>query len=166
MKSKNNKGFGCWKNGSKKIVEYSKIISILKKVEKYEDHKIIVGSDSIKFIDHFIFTNSICVLNNNNFYDRRYFYLRNKIKDNRFYDLPARLLKETEYSIDIALDIQNKLENANIEIHADINKNPKHNSGKYINMVTGYIKGCGFDFKIKPDSFVASSIADNYTRKS
>ncbi|NBR79560.1 MAG: hypothetical protein EBT71_05925 [Alphaproteobacteria bacterium] len=50
-------------------------------------------------------------------------------------------------------------------IHADVNPDSKHLSSKYKNMISGYISGCGFDVKVKPLSFVASSIADQHTRK-
>ena len=78
----------------------------------------------------------------------------------------SQLLKETSDSIEIAMNIRNIISNANIEIHADVNSENNHNSNKYKNMVSGYITGCGFSVKVKPESFVASSIADNHTRKS
>ena len=61
--------------------------------------------------------------------------------------------------------LKKNLCNANIEIHADVNTDTKHLSSKYRNMIVGYITGCGFDCKVKPDSFVASGIADIHTRK-
>tara|TARA_B100001989_G_scaffold251933_2_gene232448 strand:- start:337 stop:843 length:507 start_codon:yes stop_codon:yes gene_type:complete len=154
-----------WKNSKKQIFEYKEIIEILNKVTSFKKHKIIIGSDSVKLGEKFVFANAICILNDNNFYDRRFFYKRQKIKDDSYYDLSKRLLRETTESIDIAMKIKESLKNANIEIHADINKNSKHLSSKYKNMIVGYITGCGFECKIKPDSFVASGIADIYTRK-
>ena len=38
-------------------------------------------------------------------------------------------------------------------------------SSRYESMIKGYITGCGFECKVKPDSFVASGIADVYTKK-
>ena len=63
------------------------------------------------------------------------------------------------------MNIRDKVNSANIEIHADINPDQNHMSSKYKNTITGYIQGCGFKVKIKPNSFVASSIADQHTRK-
>tara|TARA_Y100001958_G_C21064386_1_gene426132 strand:+ start:390 stop:863 length:474 start_codon:yes stop_codon:yes gene_type:complete len=153
-----------WKTGQKEITSIETIISILKEVSKYDDHKIIVGSDSVKLGYSFIFTKAICVINES-YYDRRYFYCRTKIKDDSYLDLSKRLLKETTDSIDLAIKIREKISKANIEIHADVNSNSIHKSSKYKNMIVGYISGCGFDCKIKPDSFVASGIADCHTRK-
>ena len=153
-----------WKTGQKEIINIETILSILKKVSKSSNHKIIIGSDSVKLGYDFIFTKAICIMNEE-FYDRRYFYFRTKIKDDSYLDLSKRLLKETTDSIDLALKVQKEIANANIEIHADVNENLIHKSSKYKNMIIGYISGCGFDCKIKPYSFVASGIADCHTRK-
>lgn len=153
-----------WKTGKKESIDIETIFSILKQVARSPGHKIIIGSDSVKLGYEFIFTNAICIINKD-FYDRRYFYCRKKINDDSYLDLSKRLLKETSDSIEIALQIRNKIESANIEIHSDVNSNIAHKSAKYKNMVSGYISGCGFSVKIKPDSFVASGIADCHTRK-
>jgi len=154
-----------WKNGKKEIIEYKNIIKILQQVSKYKDHKIIVGTDSVKLGYNFVFTSAICVLNDNNFYDRRYFYCRQSLLDDSYLDLSKRLLKETSDSIDLAMKIRECITLANIEIHADVNSDFSHKSSKYNNMLKGYISGCGFSVKTKPQSFVASSIADLHTRK-
>ena len=153
-----------WRTGKKENINYSEVISILQKVSKDSGHKIIIGTDSVKLGYNFIFTNAICILNNN-FYDRRYFYHREELKDDSYLDLSKRLLKETTDSISIALNIKESLENANIEIHADVNPDINHKSSSYNNMIKGYITGCGFSVKTKPQAFVASSIADLHTRK-
>lgn len=153
-----------WRTGKKENINYSDIVLILKRVSNDSDHKIIIGTDSVKLGYNFIFTNAICILNNN-FYDRRYFYHREILKDNSYLDLSKRLLKETTDSISIALSLKETLKNANIEIHADVNSNVQHKSSRYNNMIKGYIIGCGFNVKIKPQAFVASSIADLHTRK-
>ena len=154
-----------WKTGSREIVNLNDILLILKKVSTSDHHKIIIGSDSVKLGYNFVFTKAICVMNED-FYDRKYFYCRTKIQDDSYLDLSKRLLKETTDSLELAIQIRDKLSNANIEIHADVNPDSNHLSSKYKNMISGYISGCGFDVKVKPLSFVASSIADQHTRKS
>jgi len=154
-----------WKTGQKKLIQYEEILNIIKKVSIFKDHKIIVGSDSVKFGKDFVFTNAICILNNNKYYDRRFFYLRKKVEDDMYYNLSKRLLRETSESIEIASDIRRLIKNSNIEIHSDVNFNPIHLSSKFKNTIVGYVNGCGFPCKIKPESFVASGIADLYTRK-
>jgi uncharacterized protein len=153
-----------WKTGSKETISIDDILNILEKVVSSKNHKIIVGSDSVKLGTGFVFTKAICILNND-YYDRRYFYFREKIKDDSFLDLHKRLLKETSDSIGVAIKIKKRLSNANIEVHADVNSDIIHESSRHKNMIMGYITGCGFDVRIKPFSFVASSIADLHTRK-
>jgi len=153
-----------WKTGRREEVNLEHIYNVLQEVVKSKNHKIIIGSDSVKLGYNFIFTNAICVINEE-FYDRRYFYFRTKIKDDSYLDISKRLLKETTDSLDIAMKIKDRIHNVNIEIHADVNPNTSHMSSRYSNMISGYITGCGFDVKVKPQSFVASSIADLHTRK-
>ncbi len=155
-----------WKTGQKKQTTFNNIIEILNNVANDKDHKIIIGSDSVKLGSLWIFTKAIAVINpTTGFYDRRYFYLREEVSDKSYRDLSKRLLKETTDSIKIAMDIQKDISSVNIEIHADVNEEIKHNSARYKNMISGYITGCGFKVKVKPYSYVASSIADSHTRK-
>ena len=97
-----------WKTGRKEVVNLSDILLILKKVAASDGHKIIIGSDSVKLGYNFIFTKAICVMNEE-FYDRRYFYYRTKIKDDSYLNLSKRLLKETTDSLDLAIKIRDKL---------------------------------------------------------
>ena len=154
-----------WKTGSKENINLKDIFAILEKVKSSKNHKIIVGTDSVKLGFNFIFTKAICVINED-YYDRSYFYHRTKIEDDSYLDLSKRLLKETTDSLDLAMKIKKELTNVNIEIHADVNPDSRHLSSRYKNMISGYISGCGFSVKVKPLSFVASSIADHHTRKS
>lgn len=73
-----------------------------------------------------------------------------------------RMLKEVEKSIAIAYEICPLLDlyNIKMEIHADINPDPSYASNKALKAAIGYIQGMGYGFKIKPDSFASSSVAD------
>ena len=115
-----------WKTGKREIIPYFDILNILREVVKSKQHKIIIGTDSVKLSQSFIFTNTICILNKSSIYDRRYFYTRKKIKDDSFYMLSKRLLKEKTDSIDIAMFLQNALDDPNLEIHIDVNIDTKY----------------------------------------
>lgn len=154
----------CWKTGSRKIITIEEILDIVRSVSKFKDHKVIIGSDSVKLGHEFVFTKAICILNKEQ-HDRRYFYYRDVLQDDNFSDLSKRLLKETSDSINLAFLFKDKIKNLNIEIHADVNNDCNHLSSRYHNMISGYIVGCGFEVKTKPESFVASAIADLHTRK-
>ena len=45
-----------WKTGRKEVVNLNDILVVLKKVSKSRNHKIIIGSDSVKLGYNFIFT--------------------------------------------------------------------------------------------------------------
>ena len=153
-----------WRDGKRRAVDFKNILMHLEKISSLDNHKIIIGTDSVKVEDYWVFTKAIAIFSDDKDLDRKYFYLRQIINED-FRDLSKRLLKETTDSIELAINVRERLSNANIEIHADVSKNEINKSNKYHSSITGYISGCGFDVKTKPDSFVASSIADNHTRK-
>jgi len=75
-----------------------------------------------------------------------------------------RMVFEVGKSIEVATQIAELLDVYEIplEIHADINPNPKHDSNKALQSAVGYILGMGYEFKIKPESFAASNGADRF----
>jgi hypothetical protein len=64
------------------------------------------------------------------------------------------MIFEVGKSIEVAYELSPLLESYgfNVEIHADINPNPKHDSNKALQQAVGYILGMGYDFKIKPEA--------------
>jgi len=84
-----------------------------------------------------------------------------------------RILQEVLLSCDLALNLREdfkkeieKLENSSLKyqfcyIHADIGKNGK--TKDMVKELTGLIRGNGFEPKIKPESYVASVVADRYS---
>ena len=75
-----------------------------------------------------------------------------------------RMLTEVGKSIDVAYEINPLLEKYGIkmEIHADINPDPKWESNKALSNAIGWILGMGYDFKVKPNAFAASYCGDKY----
>ena len=75
-----------------------------------------------------------------------------------------RMLTEVGKSIETAYAISPVLEkhNMRMEIHADINPDPKWESNKALSQAVGYILGMGYDFKVKPDAWAASYGGDKY----
>lgn len=99
----------------------------------------------------------------------RYFLKKVSYDNKEFHSVRERILKEVVLSCDLALklreDLKQKIDNGlnyNLRyIHADIGKNGK--TKDMIKEVVGLIKGNGFMPKIKPEAYVASSLADRYT---
>ena len=78
-----------------------------------------------------------------------------------------RMLTEVGKSIEVAYQINPILEKYGIkmEIHADINPDPKWESNKALNNAIGWILGMGYDFKVKPNSFASSYCADRFANQ-
>ena len=77
-----------------------------------------------------------------------------------------RMLTEVSKSIEVAYEIAALLDSYNIkmEIHADINPDPKWESNKALSQAIGYILGMGYEFKVKPTAWAASYCGDKYAK--
>jgi len=80
-----------------------------------------------------------------------------------FGNLKQRMLSEVNYAIALATQIVDDLRGRKLEIHFDINSNPKHKSHVAVKEALAYAKGMGLEAKVKPHSFAASHAADHLT---
>ena len=80
-------------------------------------------------------------------------------------NLKQRLLTEVQYAVAAATEIIEVLGNRHMEIHLDINPDPKHKSNVAVKEALGWVKGSlNMDAKIKPASFAATHAADHAVR--
>lgn len=88
-------------------------------------------------------------------------------------DVRSKLHIETNESLNIASQIVEILEqpeyeelfmNSTFTIHVDAGRSEKGKTKELIPELVGWIKSCGYDCEVKPDSFVASSIADKISK--
>jgi len=141
---------------------------IFEKPEKFYD--IIVGCDSSSEEEpHFPVALVILRVGEGG----RFFLKRIAYKGRRFFNWKQRVLEEVFLSCQLALYLKENFENGikdlkkeNLRyqfryIHADVGENGQ--TKDMIREVTGLIKGNGFEPKIKPESFVASTVADRYS---
>ena len=103
----------------------------------------------------------------------RFFLKKIAYKGRKFYNWKMRILEEVFLSCQLALFLRENFEkkiksleqkNPHYQfryIHADIGEQGQ--TKDMIKEVTGLIKGNGFEPKIKPESFVASTVADRYS---
>jgi len=75
-----------------------------------------------------------------------------------------RMVFEVGKSVEVAYELAPLLDLYDIplEIHADINPNPKYESNKALQQAVGYILGMGYAFRVKPDSLTATHCADHF----
>ncbi len=76
--------------------------------------------------------------------------------------LKERLLTEVSRSIEIAYSLCPLFDKygTDLEVHADINTNPRFGSHTALSEAMGYILSMGFTFKAKPDAHAASCCAN------
>lgn len=73
-----------------------------------------------------------------------------------------RMLKEVQMSINTCFHILPLIDlyDIDLEIHADVNPNPRWASNIAFNEVRGYCEGMNINYKVKPNAYAASSGAD------
>ncbi len=127
-----------------------------------EQYKLITGSDS-QMKESAIFVTAIIIHRVGK--GARYYF--HKQKHRYMESLRQRIYYETFLSLEVASRLSGKLsENGyahmNVEIHLDVGENG--DTKDIIREVVGMVIGSGFDARIKPDSYGASTVADKYTK--
>lgn len=93
-----------------------------------------------------------------------YFFEIQKIK--MISNIRQKIFYETNLSIELALKLSNLFEKSNfpykIVIHADIGYNGP--TSQYVAEITGWVRACGFQCIVKPDSYMASSVANRLSK--
>ena len=147
-----------------------KIKLYYEKMKNFEaPFKIIVGTDSQNFSDTKMVTvvAIICEGHGGIFF---YEITRQPI----IRDVRTKLHVETNESLRIATQLVDLIEtnkeyeevylNSTFSIHVDAGKSDKGKTKELIPELIGWIKSCGYDCEVKPNSYVASSIADKISK--
>ena len=140
---------------------------ISEKPEKFYD--IIVGCDSSSGENPY-FPVVIVILRTGE--GGRFFLRKVDYKDRKFYNWKTRVLEEVLLSCQIAVFLREKIERKTEKmttdfryqfryIHADIGENGQ--TKDMIKEITGLIRGNGFEPKIKPEAFAATTVADKFS---
>ena len=80
-------------------------------------------------------------------------------------NVKQRLLQEVGFAISTVQEIAEVVGERHLEIHLDLNGNPKYKSNTAVKEALGWVRGStGLDAVIKPDSFAASHAADHIVR--
>ena len=101
-----------------------------------------------------------------------YFYEISHV--DKIQNVKQKLNFETSLSLDMANSIMDILEdnqdyeelylNSNFAIHVDAGNSPEGKTKEVIPEIVGWIKACGYECVVKPDSYTASSIADRISK--
>lgn len=78
-------------------------------------------------------------------------------------NLKQRLLNEANFAIGLASEVIDHIGTRKLEVHLDINPDPRHKSNVAVKEALAYAKGLGLEAKVKPHSFAAAHAADHFT---
>ena len=145
-----------WRDGSRCLQLCDFILD-----HRLNDAQCVIGTDSQPYANFTRFVTSVCFRTGNNisFITRSF----KKRHDSNF-TVERRLMKEIEISIMIANYLTTAHSIEIIQIHADINPNPKYRSNRCMSAAKGFVEGMGYEYVGKPNSWAASSIADWFTK--
>lgn len=126
--------------------------------------KVYIGSDSFVHKKNCILSSVICLYNEEQRTGGIYFYSKENLPRKDFPTLTQRLIHEATNSIELGMGISESIPNVRLELHLDVNSDRKAASNKLADSLSGYVKASGFDCKIKPEAWAASTIADKHSK--
>lgn len=78
-------------------------------------------------------------------------------------DLWTRLMREVQDTIAVCEEVIPYVGDRFVEVHLDLNPNENYASSQVVKAAAGWVRGVlGIEPKLKPESFIASSVADRY----
>jgi len=145
-----------WRWPSGKIVEANEIETLIND----KSFEIYVGSDSHILGGKCVFATVVAAWKPGE--GGRFFYFRDTSASSIFTHIRNRLTEEAVRSIEVASDIREEY-GRDAEVHLDLNTE-KYRSSKYTKELTSIVEGYGFKCKVKPASWVSSTLADKSAR--
>lgn len=142
------------------------LIDLLYSLDK--NTKIYLGCDSVRFKSKgkwYAKYATVCVVHMNGNKGCKVFAHRDVEMD---YDTKKnrpsiRLMNEVRKVCDLYIQLAAFIDEFDVQIHCDINTDPKHGSNCVANQAAGYVLGVtGLEPRLKPDSQIASICADHY----
>lgn len=124
-----------------------------------------IGTDSIRFKRDgkwFARYATVVVVHKDSMHGCRIFYHADTLQD--YGDLKSRLLNEVNFAVQAAVEIAEVLGERHLEVHLDLNNDPKHKSHCAVKEAVGWVMGMGFEPVIKPDGWAATHAADHCAR--
>ena len=79
-------------------------------------------------------------------------------------DAALELIQEAQMSVETATMLSERVPQ-DIVLHIDANPDERHRSSRYARSLAGMGLGCGFEVRLKPDAWCASSVADHVVKE-
>lgn len=126
-------------------------------------YRLIIGTDSQSHDQEVTFVTAIVIHREGK--GARYYY--SKKQQEKIFSLRQRIFYEASLSLDAAsrltaLLAENGHADLDVEVHLDVGKAGE--TKDMIREIVGMVTGSGFNARIKPESYGASTVADRYTK--
>lgn len=122
-----------------------------------------IGTDSQVLSGKISIVTCVCY-HNEVTHKNKIFFVKEKIRMDKYPTLRAKMLLEAYRSIEAAMEVEAYID-GKIHIHLDIGATKKSATSKFKKELEFLVKAQGYDCAIKPYSWAASSIADKMTKR-
>ncbi|AIY88543.1 MULTISPECIES: ribonuclease H-like YkuK family protein [Thermotoga] len=139
-------------------MDYRTVQELVKKFTEGYKYSVFVGTDSDVKDGKVIYATALVVYRFGS--GATYFYT--VYRDGNGKDLYSRIFREAEMSLEMARFVEEILKLGKPVIHLDIGYEGL--TKDLVSSVIGYVKGVGYPYQIKPDSFAATKIAHKHTK--
>ena len=133
--------------------------------ESSPESSVYIGCDSVRYKKNGKWRarySTVIVLHKDSKHGCQLFYDTVSMDD--YGNMKQRLLNEVSYAIAAASEILEVIGDRHLEIHLDLNTDPKHKSNIAVKEAAGYVMGMGIEHKLKPDAWAATHAADHCAR--
>ncbi len=132
-------------------------------IESSEQSSIYIGCDSLRIPakNKAVFS-TVIVLHKDSKHGCKIFHNQVTIPD--YGQMRPRLMTEVHYALEAFYAIEDIVGNRKLEVHLDVNPDPRHASNAVTSEALGWVRSLGIQAKIKPDSFAATTAADHFVR--
>ena len=153
-----------WFTGTGERYSFEEVLEIIEN-HNNNNGSVSVGTDSFIKQEDCVFSTAICLYGADEQVGGRYFVKRLVFKRKEYDTLLQRILAEVQKSVELGVKLLEFNPVLDIEIHLDISDSSKgQGTSRFADMLIGYAKGAGFNYKVKPDSFAATSVADKHSK--
>jgi len=152
-----------WHTGSGAHVDFCEIYKDI------VDHnlaggKIYIGSDSQIHGELCTFATAICLHGGSKKTSRYYFSRTRRVFNHSRESLRTRINEEVSHALEVFLKLRTAVPGIDVEIHIDIGNTERSKTRTLVDSVTGWVKGFGVSYKIKPDAWASAAVADKHTK--
>ena len=131
------------------------------------ESSVYIGSDSIRFKKNGLWYarySTVVILHIDSKHGCKLFHSTETYQD--WGNMKQRLLTEVSLTVNLALELLEVIGKRHLEVHLDLNGNPKHKSNVAVREGLGYVHGQlpGVQVEIKPNGWAASACADHLVR--